>query len=250
MKRAFLTMAASMIAHVVFWAIALVTASAAHAEFLARGIDHLDAERLLELAVRDGLWSGATSVLVAGMIAALCISPFLEMALAGTAAGSGLRAAFREAARLTPASAVLTLTAAFVTVAVLGFAAILPWGIDLLLADHFDDRAHAFAVAIASTPALVALLPFGLAVDVGRLRLARGGALLESVACGFRATRSRLFALYVMTLAAGLAASVAHAWLGRNDDAPSLIAGGVVLLVRPVTRAAFMLVAARHELTR
>jgi hypothetical protein len=251
MKRALLTLAAATIAHAVFWAISLATAAAAHGELRARGIDLLEPEGLLEMGVRDGLFSAPVNVVIAGMLAALCVSPLLEMAVAGAASGtSSLRAAYREAIRLTPASAVATLASAVATVSVLGFAALVPWGVDAFLDDGFDDRTRAGALALALTPALGALLAFGVSVDVGRIRLARGGALLDSVGRGFRASWSTLLPLYTVTLSVGLVASVAHAWLGRNDDAPSLVAGGVVLFARPVSRVLFMLVAARHELTR
>jgi hypothetical protein len=105
-------------------------------------------------------------------------------------------------------------------------------------------------VALAAVPCLGILLGFGVSVDVARLHLARGANVLDALRRGVRATLTRLAPIYAISLALGVAASVGHGWAGRTNDASTLIAGGVLLFVRPISRAAFMLVASRHELRR
>jgi hypothetical protein len=249
MRHALRTLAVALIAHVVVATIALLTAVAALAELRARNVDYLDPESVLEMFVRDGVLAAPVNVVIAGLVAALCVSPFLEIALAGVAArGASLSETFRGAARFTPASAFLALITALVMLGALGLAMLAPWGVYALTDEVFDDRARAGYVALASAPALAVLLGFGVAVDVGRIHLSRGELLLTAVSRGLRATLTRLFPFYVSMLALGVAASITHACMGRNDDASSLAAGGVILLLRPLSRAVFMLVAARHDL--
>jgi hypothetical protein len=251
MKRAARTLGAALVGHAVFWVLALVTTAAARAELVARGVDHLDPEAILEMFIRDGLLTAPARVVFVGLAAAVCVAPLLEIALALSATRArSLGEAFRDAVRLTPASLGVMVLAAVATCVALGLASLAPWGATLFTERVYDDRARAAIVTLAATPVLAILLGFGVTVDVARLHLASGARALDALARGLRATLTRLAPIYAVSLALGVAASVGHAWMGRTNDASTLIAGGALLFVRPIARAAFMLVASRHELRR
>ena len=248
MRRITLSLGVAFFAHIAYGALALITAVAVSAELHALGVDPADAESVLELFARGGTFNPPVRVLLAGLAAAFFITPLLEAALAAATSGApSLREILRLTTVLAPASFGLVFTTAVLALGALGFAALAPLSALLLTEELYDDRARLGWRALSALPSVAVLLGAGVAIDAGRVHLAWGGSLLTATAQGVRAAGSRLYPFYVLTLALGIAASVAHASFGRTNDASSLIAGGVVLLVRPLSRAALMLAVARRE---
>lgn len=248
MSRLARTASVALISHLVFAGLAWITAHGVDAELRGRGVDLLEVDRVLEHLLREGPLSAPVRVLLAGLVAGLCLTPYFEAAVASAAArASSFREAFRDAVHLTPASVGLGLLALPIAALVLALAALAPWAIYALTTDVHDDLRRAWFLGVSLLPAAFVALAFGVTLDVGRLRIARGHTLREALVGGLRAVFSSVLPLYGLTVALGFVAGCAHAALGRNDDASSLVAGGVVLLVRPLSRALFMWVAARHR---